>query len=135
MDSIFSAMIPSLVRSAINASCSACIYFTIQVYALSIIFLASPDFSHYGKFDCHQLCRKPGQSRLSCFFHLESLLGNYRSWSQASLSRDKSSHNDPFILRVFIMPKVYVVLPYCDEPIIIIVTTLTHSHTESLCGA
>jgi hypothetical protein len=102
MDSVSSVMIPSLTHSIINSSHSACFSFTIRVYALSVIFPASPEFSRCGKADFHQLCRKPGQSRLSHFFHLKSWFGSCRSFPQASLSGDKSSHGHPFILRVFL---------------------------------
>jgi hypothetical protein len=104
MDSVSSVMIPSLTHSVINASHSACISFTIRVYALSVIFPASPEFSHCGKVDFHQLCRKPGQSRLSHFFHLKSWFGTCRSWSQASLSGDKSSHIIPSSSEFFSRP-------------------------------
>jgi hypothetical protein len=134
MDSVSSVMIPSLAHSVINSSHSACISFTIRVYAFSVIFLASPESSHCKKVDCHQLCRKPGQSRLSCFFCLKSWFGNCQSWSQASLSGDESSHDHPFILRVFVTPKFSVALPYCDEPVVIIVTASTRSCTKSLRG-
>jgi hypothetical protein len=101
MDSTSSVMIPSLAHSIINSSHPACFSFTIRVYALSVIFPASPEFSRCGKADFHQLCCEPGQSRLSHFLHLKSWFGACWSFPQASLSGDSSSHGHPFILRVF----------------------------------
>jgi hypothetical protein len=135
MDSVSPVMIPSLTHPVINVSHSACISFTIWVYALSVIFPASPEFSRCRKADCHQLCCKPGQSRLSHFVCLKSWFGTCRSWSQASLSGNKSSHGHPLILKVFVTSKFSFALPYCNESLIVIVTTSTCSCTESLHGA
>jgi hypothetical protein len=43
MDSVSPGTIPSLTRPIINSDRSACILFTSQVYALSVILLASPE--------------------------------------------------------------------------------------------
>jgi hypothetical protein len=128
MDSISSFMIPSLARSVINSSHSMCFPFTIQVYVLSMVFPASPEFSHYGKADSHQLCRKLGQSILLHYFRIKSWFRTCQSFPQDILLRDKSSHGHPFILRVFFTHKFSIALPYCDTPVVIIVTTSTQ-HT------
>jgi hypothetical protein len=134
MDSMSSVIIPSLTCLVINGSHSSCISFNIRIYALSVIFPASLEFSRCRKVDFHQLCCKLGQSRLPHFLRLKSLFGSCQSWSRASLSGDKSSHGHPLILRVFVTPKFSLVLPYCEEPVVIIVTASTRSYTESLRG-
>jgi hypothetical protein len=49
MDSVSLVMIPSLTRSVINASRSACILFTSRVYASSVTVSASLEFLVVGK--------------------------------------------------------------------------------------
>jgi hypothetical protein len=134
MDLVSSVMIPSLTHSDINSIHFACFSFTIRVYALFVVCPASPGFSRCGKDDFHQLCCKPGQSRFPHSFHIKSWFKTYQIFPQASLSGNKSSHDHPFILRVFVTPGFSVALPYCDMPVVIIVTTSTHSYIESLCS-
>jgi hypothetical protein len=55
MDSVSPGTIPSLACPIINSGCSACILFTSQVYALSVILPTSPEFLVAGKsisFNC-----------------------------------------------------------------------------------
>jgi hypothetical protein len=82
------------------------------------------------------LCHEPSQTILSCFFCIKSQFGASRIFPQAILSGDNSSHDHPFILIFFpCRTLIYVSLPYCDEPIIIIIKTPTYSCTENIHGA
>jgi hypothetical protein len=64
MDSVSPGMIPSLAHPVINSGCSACILFTSQVYALSVILPASPEFLVAGKSISFNCVTNLGQSRL-----------------------------------------------------------------------
>jgi hypothetical protein len=74
MDSVPPVMIPSLTGSIINASFSACILFTSQFDALSIIFPVSPKFLAMRKSISISCVTNLGQSRLFLWVHSKSTM-------------------------------------------------------------
>jgi len=72
MNLVSPIMIPSLTRLVINASCSAYIIFTSQVYALCVIFPASPEFLAARKSNAIKCVTNLGQSILPPWVHPKS---------------------------------------------------------------
>jgi hypothetical protein len=134
MDSVSPVMIPSLTHSVINASRSACILFTSRVYASSVTFSASPEFLAAGK-------------SISISYVTNRVSQDCRVWSilNHGLKPVESGHKlvcqttspltvIPSSSEFFVTPKFSFALPYCDKPVIVIVTTSTRPCTESLRG-
>jgi hypothetical protein len=67
MDSVSPGTIPSLTRPIINSDCSTCILFTSQVYALSVILPASPEFLVVGKSIAFNCVTNLGQIKVIAF--------------------------------------------------------------------
>jgi hypothetical protein len=72
MDSVSHVMIPSLVCLVINYGRSACILFTNQIYALSTILPASPEFVVAGKSIASHCATNSDQVRSLLWAHVES---------------------------------------------------------------
>jgi hypothetical protein len=72
MDSMSPGTIPSLARPIINFDRSACILFTIQVYALYVIIPASPECLVAGKSIAFNCVTNLGKSRLPPLVHAKS---------------------------------------------------------------
>jgi hypothetical protein len=158
MDLSSSAMIPFLSHSSINTGHPACLSFTFQICALSVVFSASPRALHCGKVDFHHSYCESVHSSCPCLLHhFQSLFKACWSSLQASMLDDISSHGQPFFFGVsschieFLSapkfsvsrqvsqylattPEFSVVIPYCDEPPIVVfhrVDLLLHQNFPS----
>jgi hypothetical protein len=101
MDLSPSSMIPFLIYSSINTGHPACLSFTFQICALSMVFSAIFRALRYVKFDCHWSYYKSIDSSLPCLLHhFHSLLKFYWILLQTSVLDVISSRSQTFFLGI-----------------------------------